>query len=234
MSRTPRIALVGDFNPSITAHRAIPVALEMAATHWGIAIAPEWVATGEIRDAARDLAGFDGVWCVPGSPYANMQGALDAIRFARERHIPLLGTCAGFQHALIEYARNVLGIADTDHAETNAESVRPLISLLSCSMVEAQEEIFLEPGSLFAKSYGAPRIVEGYRCNYGPDPAREAELFSGELRVAARGTNGDVRGGQLGGHRFFVGALFQPERRALKGELPPLVRDFVAAARGDS
>ena len=94
---------------------------------------------------------------------------------------------------------------------------------------EAQAEIILEPESLLHKSYGTTRINEQYRCNYGPNPEHEKTLFGGSLCVAARDAAGEVRGGELRGHPFFVGTLFQPERRALRGELPPLVRDFMEA-----
>lgn len=229
MSTCLCIALVGDYNPAVVAHQAIPIALELAAAELSVPIASDWVATAAITNAANDLAPYQGIWCVPASPYESMQGALDAIRFARERQVPFLGTCAGFQHALIEYARNVLGMNDADHAESNPAAPHPLISRLSCSLVEVQSEITLVPGSILHKSYGALKITEGYHCNYGPSKEWEPFLFDGRFRVAARDAAGEVRGGELPAHRFFVGTLFQPERRALKGEVPPLVRDFVRA-----
>jgi len=58
-------------------------------------------------DAVESLCDFDGLWCVPGSPYRSMNGALNAIRFARENNIPFIGTCSGFQHAVIEYAQQI-------------------------------------------------------------------------------------------------------------------------------
>ena len=66
-----------------------------------------------------------------------MDGALRAIRFARETPRPFLGTCGGFQHALIEYARSVLGWADADHAESAPGAGRAVVSPLSCALVEA-------------------------------------------------------------------------------------------------
>jgi len=229
MSLQPRIALVGDYKPSVTAHQAIPKALDLAAADLGVQIAGDWVATDAIHHAEEDLAEYAGIWCVPSSPYESMQGALAAIRFAREQQLPFLGTCAGFQHALIEYARSVLGMAEAEHAESNAGADRLLISRLSCSLVEVESDILLEPNSMLHKSYGMRKIREGYHCNYGPNPDCEARLFSGAFRVTARDAAGEVRGGELEGHRFFVGTLFQPERRALKGEAPPIVREFVRA-----
>ena len=227
MSPQYSVAIVGDYRSSVPAHQAIPIALDLAAIHHGVKINAHWVPTAQIQHAEIDLASYQGIWCVPASPYENTQGALDAIRFARERQIPFLGTCGGFQHALIEYAQNVLRMANTEHAETNPNAAQPLISPLSCSLVETEAEIILEPGSLLHKSYGRSRIHEGYHCSYGPNPEREKALFAGSLRVTARDAAGEVRGGELLGHRFFVGTLFQPERRALKGELPPIVREFV-------
>jgi CTP synthase (UTP-ammonia lyase) len=229
MSLQYSVALVGDYNPSVLAHQAIPIALRLASDHYRVKIDAYWVSTAQIQDVDLDLASYQGIWCVPASPYENTQGALDAIRFAREGQIPFLGTCGGFQHALIEYAQNVLGMTNTEHAETNPSAAQPLISPLSCSLVETDAEIILEPESLSYKSYGMPRIREGYHCGYGPNPERETALFAGSLWVTARDAAGEVRGGELRGHPFFVGTLFQPERRALRGELPPLVRKFVGA-----
>lgn len=228
MSSRPRIALVGDYNSSVVAHQAIPVALDLASTHLGVQIIADWFSTAKINRATENLSSYQGIWCVPASPYENTRGALDAIQLAREEQIPFLGTCAGFQHALVEYARNVLGMTKTEHAETNPGASQPLIAQLTCSLVEKQAEVFLVPESLLHKSYGTLRIEEGYRCNYGPNPECEESLFTGKLHVTARDAAGEVRGGELQDHPFFVGTLFQPERRALRGELPPLVRDFVA------
>lgn len=229
MSRVIRIALVGDYNPAVTSHQAIPPALELAGQHHRKPVEAVWLHTAQIRDAETTLKAYDGVWCVPASPYNNARAALEAIRVAREKEIPFLGTCAGFQHALIEYARNVKGLVDADHAETNPQAARPLISPLTCSLVEREMEVVLAEGSLLRRSYGTSRIVEGYRCSYGPNPKYEHALFGGPLRVTARDAAGGVRGAELVGHPFFVGTLFQPERKSLSGQLPPIVRDFVGA-----
>jgi CTP synthase (UTP-ammonia lyase) len=227
-----RVALVGDFKPSVVAHQAIPKALELAGTQHGVEVEPVWVQTTSIAVAEVRLGGFDGIWCVPASPYANTTGALAAIRYARERGRPFLGTCGGFQHALLEYARNVCGIAQAEHAETNPNAALRLISPLACSLVERSEEILLEEGGLLRRAYGLPRITEGYHCSYGLNREYESRLFGNGLEATAHGMNGEVRGIELVGHPFYVGALFQPERRALRGEVPPPVAAFVAAMAG--
>jgi CTP synthase (UTP-ammonia lyase) len=217
-----KIALIGDYDPSVTAHRAIPLALELAGAEG------DWIHTTAAGDVAR-LAGYAGVWCVPASPYASAAGALAAIRFARERRLPFLGTCGGFQHALIEYARNVRGMAEADHAETNPGASAPLIAPLSCSLVEARQDLTLAPGSLLARAYGLGRVQESYHCNYGLNPALAAPLWDGDLQPVAHDNAGEVRAVELRTHPFFVATLFQPERGALSGETPPLVRAFVNA-----
>jgi len=80
----------------------------------------------------------------PASPYTSMEGALDAIRYARESRRPFLGTCGGFQHAVIEYARNVCGLRDASHAETHPTAPILVVSPLSCPLVEQSEEIVLQ------------------------------------------------------------------------------------------
>ncbi|HXD48232.1 MAG TPA: CTP synthase [Gemmatimonadaceae bacterium] len=224
-----RIGLVGDHDASVTAHRAIPRAIALAAEALSVRAAFDWIATDAIdRDAPLDK--FDAIWVVPASPYRSMDGALHAITFARTRGLPFLGTCAGFQHALIEHARSALGWADADHAETSPNAARPVVAALACSLVEASETLRLEPGSRLAAAYDALEITEQYRCNYGLNPAFAAELTSGPLRATALDIVGDVRGIELDEHPFFVATLFQPERAALDGRVPPLVAAFVRAA----
>jgi CTP synthase (UTP-ammonia lyase) len=227
MGTTILIGLVGDYDASVPAHQAIPLALKHAAEILHIEIGFEWIPTEEIRAASR-LSGFDGLWCVPASPYRSMKGALIAIRHARESAVPFLGNCGGFQHAVIEYARNVLGWADADHAETAPDSIRAVISPLNCELVETMGLVRLFPGSRLASAYGAGETREGFRCRYGLNPEFQSALVAGPLRAAADDDTGEVRAVELDGHPFFVATLFQPERAALKGGPTPLVVSFAA------
>ncbi|MGF6204046.1 CTP synthase C-terminal region-related (seleno)protein [Pseudomonas frederiksbergensis] len=223
-----RIALIGDYDPQVTAHQAIPIALGMAAEHSGLDVQFQWLATDRIH-ADTPLEHFDGFWCVPASPYRDMDGALRAIRFAREHQRPFLGTCGGFQHAVLEYARNVLGWADAEHGETSPEAARALLTPLTCSLVEAVDSIHLVEGSLIATAYETSEVHEGYRCRYGVNPQFEQALLNGQLNAVGHDSNGDLRAVELQGHPFFVATLFQPERAALKGTLPPLVGALIDA-----
>ena len=225
---TLRIALIGDYNPSVKAHQAIPRALALASEgdidcHW------EWVHTTTLMgDPSDRLADYDGVWCVPASPYANTRGALNAIRFARETGRAFLGTCGGFQHAIMEYAEAVWGVAAA-HAETDADAIDPVIAPLTCSLVEQSGELYFEPRSRLASIYGVGSTTEAYHCRYGLNPRYAERLTSGPLRIAARDGAEDVRAIELDGHPFFIGTLFQPERSAFSGRRHPLIRAFVVA-----
>jgi CTP synthase (UTP-ammonia lyase) len=217
-----RIALIGDRSGAVIAHRAIDACFQMLKS-----VEAVWMHTSEIGDL-RDV---QGIWCVPASPYADTDAALAAIRFARENRVPFLGSCGGFQHAIVEYARNVLGLRDADHAENSPMATTPVISPLECSLVEKLGAVVLSPGRIRAAYGGAEQIEEGYHCSYGFNPAYGDAFFaSPELKATAHDLKGAIRGVELRDHPFFVATLFQSERRALRGELPPLVRAFVCAA----
>jgi CTP synthase (UTP-ammonia lyase) len=223
-----RIGLVGDFDERVPAHRGIPIALRMAADSLGCSLMWEWIGTEEITGTER-LQACRGIWCVPASPYRNMEGALRAIQWAREQQRPFLGTCGGFQHAVIEYARSVMGWRDAEHAETSPDADRPVITPLECALVEKSDKIRFEPGSNLALAYGCLEAEEGYRCRYGLNPAFKSALLTGPLQATAFDAAGEVRGIELRSHPFFVATLFQPERRALEGNVPPLALAFVKA-----
>ena len=226
-----RIALIGDYNPEVTAHVAIPRALQLAANGSARAVEPAWMATPLCTTKREErLSPFDAIWCVPNSPYASMAGALCAIRFARESGRPFLGTCGGFQHAIIEYARNALGCQEADHAESNPAAALPLISHLACSLAPGKGAIRLLPHSQLARIYGRTEIAENYHCNFGLNPRFESMLNDGKLTISGRDENDEVRAVELAGHPFFIATLFQPEQSAFAGVAHPLIGSFVRAA----
>ena len=225
-----RIALVGDYNADVLAHQAIPLALDDAAAVLERPIEYRWVATRDVHSADA-FADFDGIWLVPASPYENTEGALTAARYARENSLPFLGTCGGFQHAILEYARNVMGWEDAAHAETDTEG-RMVIAPLTCSLVEKTDAIELRNNTLIAKAYGKPEIEEGYHCNYGVSPAFAQALESGDMHVTGWDDRGEIRAAELVTHPFFVITLFQHERAALEGRPVVLVQAMLRAARG--
>jgi CTP synthase (UTP-ammonia lyase) len=224
-----KIALIGDYSERHTAHRAIPVALKMAREQSGVEVAWEWVATRQISNPPRDLAGYAAMWVVPASPYENTEGVFEAIRWAREAKMPFLGTCGGFQHMLIEFARNAAGISGADHSETSPGGSSLVVTQLSCSMAEKRGGVHFAPGSLLGRAYPSPDADAEYNCNYGLNPAYRPALEAAGLVFTSWDDNGDIRGAELPSNPFYAGVLFQPERAALRGAVPPLVLAFVKA-----
>jgi CTP synthase (UTP-ammonia lyase) len=229
MRNSVLVGLIGDFDASVPAHRAIPLALDGAAQALAVRVIMDWIATDEVDNVSR-ISRYHGLWCVPASPYRSMDGTLLSIRHARENAVPFLGTCGGFQHAVLEYARNVMRWSDAEHAESAAGAGRSVISLLPCSLVETTERVHLLPATRIRAAYGVDAIDAQYRCRYGLNNGFRSALTSGPLRVAAENQNGDVRAVELSGEAFFVATLFQPERRALNGEPVPLVAEFLKAS----
>lgn len=229
--RTLTVAIIGDRAEEVLAHRAIPKALEMASRSLDQTLDWHWVPTRAITDASRDLARYHGFWLVPGSPYENMDGALGAIHWARTQGIPFFGTCGGFQHLLVEFARNVCGVAGAEHAETAPDAELQVVTRLSCSLVEAVGKVRLAPRSVLCAAFGADEIDACYRCNYGLNPEWRSQLEKAGLRFTAVDEEGAVRGVELPDHPFFAGVLFQPEREALYGRTPPVVVSWIRAVR---
>lgn len=228
---TVTIALIGDYNPSVTAHQAIPKALILAAANLGLSIEFDWIATSDIDcPDASVLCGYNGIWCVPASPYQSFDGALSAIRHARENQIAFLGTCGGYQHAILEYAHNVLGLSGAANAEIDPDTTLPLIAPLTCALVDQDGAIELANSSFMREVCGAAQLMETYRCSFGFNPDYAHLLDSRDLRIVAWDQAGDPRAVELDGHRFFIGTAFQPERAVLRGEDHPLINAFVRAA----
>lgn len=225
MHSSIRVGLIGDFNEQQRAHQAIPKALHAAS---GGDIEAVWIPTDGVGPAAT-LAQFDGFWCVPGMPYRNATGAMQAIRHARVTGTPFLGTSAGFQYAVLEFARNALGFADADHQKSNPKAAIPLISPLGCAMAGVKARVHFSQGSLIRKAYNSPESVEEYHCSFGLNGKYLRILEGSQFCVSAVDDQHEIRAFELDGHPFFVATLFQPEMRSHADGAPasPLVHAFV-------
>ena len=221
------IALIGERDLAKPAHAGIEASLALYERQTSRPVSFRWIPTSALTaDRTPDLLGdATGVWCVPGSPYADAAAALRAIGHARQRPCAFLGTCGGFQHALMEYCGAVLG-RKAVHEELDDRASDPLIMKLSCSLAGAQARVLAPPGSWYERVVGAADSVEEFNCNYGLSPAFEPYFLGSGLEFVARDEAGQVRAFRLRDHPFFVGTLFQPERRALHGGLHPLVYAF--------
>jgi CTP synthase (UTP-ammonia lyase) len=229
----PRIALVGDRSSSVLAHARIPGLLRALATGSDEQIEPYWLHTTAITSPA-DLAGFDGIWVVPGSPYANTDGVLAAIRTARTEGIPLLGTCGGFQYLLLEFARSVCGLLAVEHGEIDPEGADLLLVPLECKLFGEEDTVIVGEGTTAARAMGPGPSTERYFCRFGLNVAHEGRLREHGLVISGRSIDGAARIAELPNHPYFVGALFQPELASDLTWVHPLISAFAAAVRVQS
>jgi CTP synthase (UTP-ammonia lyase) len=227
----PRVALVGDRSPEVRSHQRIPQLAAALLDRDALPLDLYWIGTDEV-DSPEALRGFDGIWLLPGSPYRSEAGALHAARSAREDGVPFLGTCAGFQHALLEFARDVCGLTDAAHAENDPDAEHPLIAPLACSLVGHELPISLTPGTRAELLLGAERSVERYHCSYGLHPDFPARLEAHGLTFSGHDADGAPRIAELppSTHPFFLATLFQPELAGDGTRPHPFVEGFARAA----
>jgi CTP synthase (UTP-ammonia lyase) len=159
-----------------------------------------------------------------------MEGALAGIRYARENGVPFIGTCGGFQHLVIEYARSVMGFKEAEHAESSPEASCLFITPLSCSLGGKTMEVTIKAGSKAAAAFRVTRSMEQFYCNFGLNPEYQDQLEKHGLEITGRDQNDEVRIVELGTHPFFVGTLFVPQARSAPENPHPLILEFCRAA----
>jgi CTP synthase (UTP-ammonia lyase) len=230
MTKNIRIGLIGDYNPDVKAHIAIPRAVAFASHVKGFDAETFWLPTPLLESLAEEeLSTYDALWCVPASPYVSMDGALRGICIAREHGQPFLGTCGGFQHMVIEYARNVLGLTEADHAESNPTAIMTIIAPLTCSLMDVQGTILLLPNTRISNIYGKSETVERYFCNFGLNPEFRSLLEQSEMQITGEDDYGEARVIELAHHPFFIGTLFQPELSAFTNVAHPIIMAYLQA-----
>jgi CTP synthase (UTP-ammonia lyase) len=186
-----------------------------------------WVPT----DGDVDLSAYDGVWLVPGSPYADEGAVLGALTALREGGVPFLGTCGGMQYAVLEFARSVLGDGDASHAETDGEGASNVVTPLACSLQGEERLVIPVPGSRFDAMVDAPFLGMHF-CSYAASSDVVARLEAAGVVVGATADDAGAEVLEFPGHPFYVTSMFQPHVGTLAGApIHPLVRAFVAAAR---
>ena len=221
------IALLGEFTPTFKPHIATNAAIEHSRNMLGISVEGVWVSTQDIDPSL--FSRFSGIWVAPGSPYKNMDKTLWAIQYARENNIPCFGTCGGFQHIILEYARNVLGFKDAQHAEYDPYSSDLFISALTCSLAGREMNLNFVEGSQVAEIYGENSAIEEYYCNFGVNPEKIELLKSGSLQITGSDVEGEIRVIELPNHPFFLATLFVPQARSTASRPHPLVSAFLTA-----
>jgi CTP synthase (UTP-ammonia lyase) len=225
------VGVIGDYDRQFPPHRATDAALRHSAAALGLSVEVRWYATDSLTAAdLEDVLAEDALWCAPGSPYKSLDGALRAIRFARESDLPLLGTCGGFQHIVIEYARNVLGFADGQHAEYDPYASDLFISELTCSLAGKEMAVSLVAASRAAAFYARTEATERYYCNFGLNPEHQRRLDEGGLRVVGTDQDGEARVLELPDHSFYLATLFVPQLSSTAESPHPLITAYLRAA----
>ena len=243
--RNPRhevkIAVVGKYIDHRDAYKSIYESLDHAGFHHSTHIIPIRVEAEDLerQGAASLLQGVDGVLIPGGFGMRGIEGKIQAVRFARENNIPYFGICLGMQCAVIEFARNVLGLQDANSSEFAADTQNPVICLL-----EDQEDVEEKGGTMRLGSqpcvlaedsralaaYGTGEVQERHRHRYEFNPDyREQYVHAGMTPVGTSPDGTLVEVVEVNDHPWFVAVQYHPEFKSQPYSPHPLFRDFVRA-----
>ena len=192
---------------------------------------------------SEKLKGLNGVLVAPGFGERGIEGKIKAVQYAREQGIPFLGICLGMQMAVIEYARNVLGIAEANSTEMDPETSQPVINLMETQKAVTQKggtmrlgawDCSLQPGSLASDIYGSTTTIsERHRHRFEFNNDYKAALASKGLEASGINTEtGLVEIVEIPSHPWFVGVQYHPEYKSTVANPHPLFVHFVKAALG--
>ncbi len=249
-SKSVKIAFVGKYVGLKESYKSLTEALIHAGANLDTRVDIEWVDSEEIEEdgAAKFLEGVDGILVAGGFGHRGVEGKIEAIRYARENKIPYLGICLGMQLAIIEYARDVLGIKDATSVEFDEDTKEPLIYLID-SFIDANGEhqvrttksplggtmrlgeykCEVKEGSNLYKAYNSPIIYERHRHRYEANPAYRERLEEAGLIVTGE-SNGLIEAVEVKDHPWFVGVQFHPEFTSRLQNPNKIILSFVKAS----
>jgi CTP synthase len=240
--RTLRIAVVGKYVELPDAYMSVIESI----THAGLwhNVDPEivWVNAETVtpEELARTLRTVSGIVVPGGFGARGTEGKIEASRWARENRIPYLGLCYGLHMAVIDVARNVLGLSGANSTEIDPHTSYPVIDLMpdqqgvdmGGTMRLGLWPCRLEPGTKTATAYAVPEISERHRHRFEVNNAFRDRLAEAGLIVSGASPDGHLAEiMELADHPFFVGVQFHPEFRSRPTNPHPLFRDFIAAAK---
>jgi CTP synthase len=237
------IAIVGKYVNLRDAYLSVIEALRHGGFHHGARVDITWVSSDDLANAdpAEALAGIDGIVVPGGFGWRGVEGKLEAIRYAREHGVPFLGLCLGLQCAVIEFARNVCGLAGANSSEFDPATPHPVIDLLpeqknvtdlGGSMRLGAQPCHLVPGTRASEAYREQVVYERHRHRYEVNPVYHQVLSEHGLLFSGLSPDGRlVEIIELPDHPFFMGGQFHPELRSRPTRPHPLFREFVGAAR---
>ena len=167
---------------------------------------------------------------IPGSPYRDDRAVYSAITTARISGQPFLGTCGGLQYAVVEFARNVAGMREAAHAETDPHGHTLVVDHLQCSPIGQQRSVTPVAGTRMYDFCGPQSFTGFHWCNFGVAPTHLKQLAVHGLVVSAVADDAGVEALELREHPFFVATLFQPQVGCLAaGRVHPVIAAFTAA-----
>ena len=236
------VALVGKYALE-DAYMSIHEALKHAGIQTGTEVNVLWVDADETREEHEQrLAEADAVVVPGGFGSRGTDGKIEAIRYARENGVPFLGLCLGFQMAVVEHARNILGLDGAHSAEIDPDTPHPVIDLLpeqyetedmGGTMRLGAHETDIEPGTLAARVYDADSCTERHRHRYEVNPEYIDELEADGLTFSGRADN-RMEILERPDHPFFFGTQAHPEFRSRPDRASPPFVALVEAALGST
>jgi len=236
------VALVGKYALE-DAYMSIHEALKHAGIQTGTEVNVLWVDADETREEHEQrLAEADAVVVPGGFGSRGTDGKIEAIRYARENGVPFLGLCLGFQMAVVEHARNILGLDGAHSAEIDPDTPHPVIDLLpeqyetedmGGTMRLGAHETDIEPGTLAARVYDADACTERHRHRYEVNPEYIDELEADGLTFSGRADN-RMEILERPDHPFFFGTQAHPEFRSRPDRASPPFVALVEAALGST
>ena len=236
------IALVGKYVALHDSYISVAEALKAGGMNCESAVKIRWVDSEDIEKngVEKELAGVDGILVPGGFGTRGIEGKIAAAKYARENAIPYFGICLGMQIAMIEFARNVIGLEDANSAEINPASPYKVVDLLpeqrgitdmGGTMRLGAYPCVLENGSKAFSLYKQKEIFERHRHRFEvnndfvPDFENAGMVFSG------KSPNGSIcEMIELPSHPYFVACQFHPEFKSRPNKPHPLFAGFVAAA----
>ncbi len=243
IDKTVEIGIVGKYVELHDAYKSIYEALTHAGINHDVDIKLRKVSAETLKSdtvAAKTLAGVHGVLVPGGFGERGLNGKLRAIRWARENGVPFFGICLGMQCAVIEYARNVLGLDDAHTLEHSPDTEHPVISLMDDqegvpkggTMRLGAYACQLEPGTLAADLYGTEMIDERHRHRYEFNNRFREAFEKSDMVLSGINPERDlVEIVELPSHPFFIGVQFHPEFKSKPLAPQPVFNGFVAAAK---
>jgi CTP synthase len=237
-----RIAVVGKYMKHRDAYKSVYEALDHAgiANHARVLVVRVEAEEVESRGAEAILGGVDGILVPGGFGMRGIEGKIEAIRYARTHGVPYFGICLGMQCAVVEFARDVLGLEDANSTEFDKTTEHPVIWLMpeqqsvrerGGTMRLGSWPCALAPEGMARQAYGADLVHERHRHRYEFNDAYRREFE--ESGLVATGTIPDgtiVEIVELVDHPWFVAVQFHPEFQSKPTRAHPLFREFVAAA----